>query len=83
VKTLGEQLSQTLVAEGHRARGGKVLGQDERKANNPLTFMVDIARRTRHLLLGTATPIQTHVTDFACDFGFRPPIVGTSAPRGN
>jgi superfamily II DNA or RNA helicase len=52
-----------ILDEAHRARGGKILGQDERKANNLLTFMVDIARRTRHLLLGTATPIQTDVAD--------------------
>jgi len=31
----------------HRARGGKVLGHDERKPNNLLTFMREVARRTR------------------------------------
>jgi superfamily II DNA or RNA helicase len=52
-----------ILDEAHRARGAKVLGQDERKPNNLLTFMIEIARRARHVLLGTATPIQTDVTD--------------------
>ena len=52
-----------ILDEAHRARGAKNLGQDERKPNNLLTFMVDIARRARHVLLGTATPIQTDITD--------------------
>jgi superfamily II DNA or RNA helicase len=60
---LSKSYGLVILDEAHRARGGKVLGQDERKANNLLTFMVDIARRTRHLLLGTATPIQTDVAD--------------------
>ena len=60
---LSKSYGMVILDEAHRARGGKVLGQDERKANNLLTFMVEIARRTRHLLLGTATPIQTDVAD--------------------
>jgi superfamily II DNA or RNA helicase len=52
-----------ILDEAHRARGGKVLGQDERNPNNLLTFMIEAARRARHVLLGTATPIQTDVTD--------------------
>jgi superfamily II DNA or RNA helicase len=52
-----------ILDEAHRARGAKILGQDERKPNNLLTFMIDVARRARHVLLGTATPIQTDVTD--------------------
>ena len=49
---LSKSYGMVILDEAHRARGGKVLGQDERKANNLLTFMVEIARRTRHLLLG-------------------------------
>src|ERR1019366_695741 len=49
--------------EAHRARGKTEQGEDERIANNLLEFMREIAKRARHVLLGTATPIQTDVED--------------------
>lgn len=52
-----------VLDEAHRARGAKALGADERKPNNLFAFMLEAARKTRHLLLGTATPIQTDVED--------------------
>jgi superfamily II DNA or RNA helicase len=52
-----------ILDEAHRARGAKNKGADERKANNLLDFMMTAAGRARHVLLGTATPIQTDVAD--------------------
>ena len=52
-----------VLDEAHRARGGMEAGSDERKPNNLLSFMLELAPRVRHLLLGTATPIQTNPLD--------------------
>jgi superfamily II DNA or RNA helicase len=52
-----------ILDEAHRARGKDDPDVDERKANNLLSFMNEIAKRARHVLLGTATPIQTDVED--------------------
>ena len=50
-----------ILDEAHRARRGGGLGKREREPNNLLDFMLKIGSRTRHLVLGTATPIQTEV----------------------
>lgn len=50
-----------ILDEAHRARRRGGLGKREKEPNNLLEFMLEIGRRTRHLLLGTATPIQTEV----------------------
>ena len=60
---LSRTYGMVVLDEAHRARGSRVLGKDERKPNNLLAFMSEIALRTRHVLLGTATPIQTEVQD--------------------
>ena len=52
-----------ILDEAHRARGAKSKSAEERKANNLLDFMMDAAARAEHVLLGTATPIQTDVAD--------------------
>ena len=52
-----------ILDEAHRARGAKSKSAEERKANNLLEFMLEAARRAEHVLLGTATPIQTDVAD--------------------
>jgi superfamily II DNA or RNA helicase len=52
-----------ILDEAHRARGSVEMGKDEREPNNLLDFMSDIARKARHVLLGTATPIQTSIDD--------------------
>jgi hypothetical protein len=44
-----------------RRRGG--LGEHKDESNNLLDFMLRIGPRTRNLLLGTATPIQTNVQE--------------------
>jgi superfamily II DNA or RNA helicase len=60
---LSKSFGMLVVDEAHRARGKKTLGQVDRAPNNLLTFLNEIAKRARHVLLGTATPIQTDVAD--------------------
>ena len=50
-----------ILDEAHRARRRGGLGKREKEPNNLLDFMLKLGPRTRHLLLGTATPIQTDV----------------------
>jgi superfamily II DNA or RNA helicase len=50
-----------ILDEAHKARRSGGLGEDKDKPNNLLEFMIRIGQRTQHLLLGTATPIQTEV----------------------
>ena len=52
-----------ILDEAHRARGSKSKSADERTPNNLLEFMLKAAARAEHVLLGTATPIQTDVAD--------------------
>ena len=52
-----------ILDEAHRARQRGGLGKREKEPNNLLGFMLKIGKRTRHLLLGTATPIQTDVRE--------------------
>ncbi|MDM0068787.1 phospholipase D-like domain-containing anti-phage protein [Variovorax sp. J31P207] len=52
-----------ILDEGHKARTSRTLGSDDGEANNLLEFMLQIGPRTRHLLIGTATPIQTNVDE--------------------
>jgi superfamily II DNA or RNA helicase len=60
---LSKKYGMVVLDEAHRARSSRSLGQAERSPNNLLSFMESIARRTRHILLGTATPVQTDVAD--------------------
>lgn len=50
-----------ILDEAHKARGASSFSS--RVPNNLLCFMQEIAKRTKHLILGTATPIQTDVRD--------------------
>ena len=52
-----------VLDEAHRARGTIERGADERKPNHLMAFMLRIASCARHVLLGTATPIQTDPAD--------------------
>lgn len=52
-----------VLDEAHKARRRGGLGQKENEPNNLLDFMQRIGHRTRNLLLGTATPIQTEVSE--------------------
>ena len=52
-----------ILDEAHRGRRRGGLGKREKEPNNLLDFMLKIGSRTRHLVLGTATPIQTDVRE--------------------
>lgn len=50
-----------ILDEAHKARRSRGLNDPEGEPNNLLAFMSEIAKRSKHVLLGTATPIQTNV----------------------
>jgi hypothetical protein len=50
-----------VLDEAHKARRRGGLGDKKDQPNNLLDFMMRIGPRTKNLLLGTATPIQTEV----------------------
>lgn len=52
-----------ILDEAHRARRRGGMGARVKEPNNLLDFMLKIGVRTRNLLLGTATPIQTEVRE--------------------
>ncbi len=52
-----------ILDEAHKARAKGGLGNNATQPNNLLAFMQLIAKRTKHLILGTATPIQTNVSE--------------------
>ncbi|WP_201370537.1 phospholipase D-like domain-containing anti-phage protein [Ktedonobacter robiniae] len=52
-----------ILDEAHRARQSKGLGNKEGEPNNLLKFMIKAAQRSKHVVLGTATPIQTNVEE--------------------
>ena len=56
---LEERYGTVVLDEAHKARRGSQLGHNDSEANNLLDFLQRIGKRTKHLLLGTATPIQT------------------------
>ena len=58
---LGRKFGTVILDEAHKARRRGGLGERKREPNNLLDFMLQIGSRTRNLLLGTATPIQTDV----------------------
>lgn len=52
-----------ILDEAHKARRRAELGSRAPEPNNLLDFMLKVGPRTRNLLLGTATPIQTSVDE--------------------
>lgn len=60
---LKRQYGTVVLDEAHRARRRGGLGEAKGEPNNLLDFMLHIGPRTRNLLLGTATPIQTEVRE--------------------
>ena len=52
-----------ILDEAHKARLRGGLGKEAAQPNNLLAFMRAIGKQTRHLILGTATPIQTDVSE--------------------
>jgi superfamily II DNA or RNA helicase len=58
---LERRFGTVILDEAHKARRRGGLGEHKDESNNLLDFMLRIGPRTRNLLLGTATPIQTDV----------------------
>ncbi|CAN5239134.1 phospholipase D-like domain-containing protein [soil metagenome] len=76
---LGRKYGTVILDEAHKARQRGGLGSADKEPNNLLKFMLQIGPRTKNLLLGTATPIQTDVQELwdllrilssGCDFVF-------------
>ena len=60
---LARKYGTVVLDEAHKARRRGGLGDGGNAPNNLLAFMLQIGPRTRNLLLGTATPIQTEVRE--------------------
>jgi len=52
-----------ILDEAHKARLKGGVGKSADEPNNLLRFMREMGKRTQHLILGTATPIQTNVNE--------------------
>ena len=52
-----------ILDEAHKARRRGGLGNKSSEPNNLQAFMLEIGKRTKHMILGTATPIQTDVRE--------------------
>src|SRR5579885_760975 len=64
VKVLLNRRYGTLILdEAHRARRSRVLGNKDGEPNNLLRFMMSAAQKAKHVILGTATPIQTSIEE--------------------
>jgi hypothetical protein len=60
---LGMHFGVVILDEAHKARTRQGFGKDAGTPNALLAFMCEIAARADHVLLGTATPIQTNPAD--------------------
>lgn len=60
---LKNRFGTVILDEAHKARARGGFGEQASAPNNLMAFMQQIGRRTRHLILGTATPIQTDVRE--------------------
>ncbi len=60
---LERRFGTVVLDEAHKARRRGGVGENKDASNNLLDFMLRIGRRTKNLLLGTATPIQTEVSE--------------------
>jgi len=60
---LKNKFGTVILDEAHKARAKGGFGEHATDPNNLMAFMLQIGRRTRHLILGTATPIQTNVSE--------------------
>jgi len=60
---LERRFGTVILDEAHKARQRGGLGEKKNEPNNLLDFMLRIGARTKNLLLGTATPIQTEVSE--------------------
>jgi len=60
---LGLRFGVVILDEAHKARTRQGFGREAGTPNELLAFMHEIAARADHVLLGTATPIQTSPAD--------------------
>ncbi len=60
---LGLHFGVAILDEAHKARSRQGIGKDAGSYNELLAFMREIAARSDHVILGTATPIQTRPED--------------------
>ena len=60
---LGRRYGTVVLDESHRARRRGGLGDKKDQPNYLLDFMFRVAPKTKNLILGTATPIQTEVRE--------------------
>jgi SNF2 family DNA or RNA helicase len=60
---LGMRFGVVILDEAHKARTRQGFGKEAGTPNELLAFMREIAARAHHVLLGTATPIQTNPAD--------------------
>lgn len=60
---LGMRFGVVILDEAHKARTRQGFGKDAGTPNELLAFMRQTAARADHVLLGTATPIQTNPAD--------------------
>ncbi|WP_419641791.1 SNF2-related protein, partial [Thiolapillus sp.] len=60
---LGLRFGTVILDEAHKARSRQGFGKDAGSPNELLAFIREIADRSDHVLLGTATPIQTRPDD--------------------
>jgi hypothetical protein len=60
---LERKFGTVVLDEAHKARRRGALGEQRGEPNNLLDFMLRIGPRTKNLLLSTATPIQTEVSE--------------------
>jgi superfamily II DNA or RNA helicase len=60
---LKNRFGTVILDEAHKARLRGGLGNKASEPNNLLAFMQQVGKRTQHIILGTATPIQTDVRE--------------------
>ncbi|CTQ34421.1 RNA polymerase-associated protein RapA [Jannaschia rubra] len=60
---LGLRFALVILDEAHKARSRQGFGRDAGTPNELLAFASAVAERSDHVLLGTATPIQTRSED--------------------
>ena len=60
---LGLRFALVILDEAHKARSRQGFGRNAGTPNELLTFATAVAERSDHVLLGTATPIQTRSED--------------------
>ncbi len=62
-KLLKNRYGTVILDEAHKARMRGGFGSKTPEPNNLLAFMQYVGKRTKHIILGTATPIQTDVRE--------------------